>query len=65
MTMREALAVASGLGIKIQAHGSGVVLKQSPEASKPLTLSRIVHLYFGPASAAQTDSDHAPGARGG
>ena len=65
MTMREALAVASGLGIKVQAHGSGVVLKQSPEASKPLTLSRIVNLYFGPASAAQTDSDPAPGARGG
>ena len=65
LTMREAFAVARGLGIDIQAHGSGVVQKQSPEARKPLTLSRTVNLYFGPSSAAQEDSEIATGARGG
>ena len=65
LTMREALAVASRLGIEIQAHGSGVVERQSPEPSTPLALDRIVNLYFGLSSAAQEDSEDVPGARGG
>ena len=63
--MREALAVASELGISIEAHGSGVVQEQWPSASEPLAEGRTVKLFFGLAAMGRPESEDSSGERGG
>ncbi len=65
LTMREALAIASKLGITVKPHGSGVVHKQSPEPNKPLAEGQILNLYFGLSPVAQADSARSLRAGGG